>query len=183
MTASRLPLAPCTKPLWQSAIFIMTIHVIYNKPKVIQALRYHFLSRPEVRILLIMVNVFAVGSALLFYFKKIQPFSFMIGSLLWFILMLVFWFFLPRIVYRRSSTFKEEIDMTFYPQSIDLSTSRGHASWGYDKFSYFIESPHFFHLYINERSFFLIPKECCIGEADIKEVRALLNEKIGHKNK
>jgi hypothetical protein len=48
----------------------MTIHVTYNKPKVIQALRYHFISRPEVRILLILVNVFGVGSAALFTFAK-----------------------------------------------------------------------------------------------------------------
>lgn len=133
------------------------------------------------RILLILVNVFAVTSAILFYFKKIQPFAFMIGSFLWFALMLTFWFFLPRIVYRRSSTFKEEIDITFYPQSIDLSTSRGHASWAYNRFNYFIESPYFFHLYINERSFFLIPKDCCIGDTDVSEVRNLLKEKIGLK--
>jgi hypothetical protein len=162
---------------------IMTIHVSYSKPKVIQALRYHFISRPEVRILLILVNVFALASAALFYFKKIQPFAFMIGSFLWFTLMLTFWFFLPRIVYRKSSTFKEEIDITFYPQSIDLGTSRGHATWTYDRFSYFIESPHFFHLYINERSFFLIPKDCCIGEMDVKEVRDILKAKIGLKSK
>ena len=159
----------------------VTIHVAYNKPKVIQALRYHFISRPEVRILLILVNVFAVGSAALFYFKKIQPFAFLIGSLLWFVLMLTFWFFLPRIVYRKSSTFKEEIDMTFYPQSIDLSTSRGHASWNYSKFQYFIETPYFFHLYINDRAFFLTPKDCCIGDTDVSEMRTLLKEKIGTK--
>ena len=159
----------------------MTIHITYNKAKVIQALRYHFISRPEVRVLLVLVNVFAVGSAILFYTKKIQPFAFLIGSLLWFVLMLTFWFFLPRIVYRKSSTFKETIDMTFYPQSIDLSTSRGHASWAYNKFQYYLETPYFFHLYINERSFFLIPKDCCIGDADVSEVRELLKEKIGKK--
>ena len=159
----------------------MTIHITYNKPKVIQALRYHFISRPEIKILLILVNVFALTSAALFYFKKIRPFAFMIGSFLWFILMLTFWFFLPRIVYRKSSTFREQIDMTFYPQSIDLSTSRGHAVWTYDKFSYFIESPYFFHLYINERSFFLIPKDCCVGDADTVAVRKFLTEKIGTK--
>jgi hypothetical protein len=161
----------------------MTIHVTYNKPKVIQALRYHFISRPEVRILLILVNVFAVGSAALFYFHKISPLAFMVGSFLWFTLMLTFWFFLPRIVYRKSSTFRDKIDMTFYPQSINLSTSRGDASWTYGKFSYYIESPHFFHLYINERAFFLIPKECCVGETDPSEVRRLLTEKIGLKTK
>jgi len=160
----------------------MTIHITYNKPKVIQALRYHFISRPEIKVLLILVNVFAVTSAAFFYFKKIGPFAFMIGSFLWFILMLTFWFFLPRFIYGKSSTFKEKIGMSFYQQSINLSTSRGDAAWTYDKFSYFIESPYFFHLYINERSFFLIPKDCCTGDADPHEVRKILTEKIGTKS-
>jgi hypothetical protein len=159
----------------------MTIPITYNKAKVIQALRYHFISRPEIKVLLILVNVFAVTSAAFFYFKKIGPFPFMIGSFLWFLLMLTFWFFLPRFIYSKSSTFKERIDMSFYPQSINLNTSRGNAVWTYDQFSYFIESPYFFHLYLNERSFFLIPKDCCTGDFDTVMVRKFLTEKIGLK--
>ena len=53
----------------------MTISFSYDKKQVIQALRYHFLTRPEIRILLILVNVFAIGSAVLLYFKIIQPIS------------------------------------------------------------------------------------------------------------
>ena len=69
----------------------MTVFFGYNKKQVIQALRYHFLNRPEIKILLIFVNVFAIASAVLLYFKIIQPLSFFFFSLLWFILMLVFW--------------------------------------------------------------------------------------------
>ena len=161
----------------------MTIHIVYNKPKVLQALRYHFISRPEVKVLIVLVNVFALASAALFYFHKISPLAFMIGSFLWFVIMLTFWFFLPRLIYRKSSTFKEKIDMSFYDNLIGLSTVQGNVDWPYNKFSYFIESPYFFHLYINERSFFLIPKEACNGETDTQEVRRLLTEKIGRKTK
>jgi len=42
----------------------------YQKPKVIQALRYHFVQSPEIRVMLILVNVFAILAALLFYTKK-----------------------------------------------------------------------------------------------------------------
>ena len=31
---------------------------IYNKGKVIQALRYHFITRKEIKIMIILVNVF-----------------------------------------------------------------------------------------------------------------------------
>jgi len=159
----------------------MIIHIKYVKPKVIQALRFHFISRKEVRLLLIMVNVFAIFSAVLFYSKKISPLAFMVASFLWFILMLTFWFWLPRLVYKRSSTFQEHIDMDFQDKGIYLQTSRGVAEWAYNRFQYYVESPGFFHLYINDKSFFLIPKECCVEETDTVQMRQWLDQKIGRK--
>jgi len=159
----------------------MQLHIEYNKDKVIQALRYHFISRPEVKVMLVLVNVFAILSAGLFAFKYVRAVPFLISSLLWFFLMLTFWFWLPGLVYRRSETFREKIDFRFRDNDILLETSRGHTNWGYDKFQYFIESPHFFHLYINEKSFFLVPKDACGPEAETFEVRKYLDEKIGRK--
>ncbi|MEO7310168.1 MAG: YcxB family protein [Chitinophagaceae bacterium] len=159
----------------------MKIHITYDKPKVLQALRYHFISRKEIKLLLIAVNIFAVISAILFYAKKILPLAFMISSFLWFMLMLVFWFWLPRTIYKRSATFRDTIDLDFQDRGILLQTSRGVAEWAYNKFQYFIESPNFFHLYITDKSFFLVPKDACIGETDTMEVRKLLTEKIGRK--
>ncbi len=159
----------------------MKINISYDKPKVIQALRYHFISRKEIRILLIAVNVFAVLAAVLFYSKKISPLAFMVASFLWFVLMLTFWFWLPRTIYKRSSTFQENIEMDLQDKGIFLKTSRGVAEWAYNRFQYYIESPNFFHLYINDKSFFIIPKEACVEETDTVEVRKLLTEKIGRK--
>jgi len=159
----------------------MTIKISYDKPKVIQALRYHFISRREIKIMLILVNVFAIVSTILFYMHKIQPLALIIASFLWFSLMLVFWFWLPRTIYKRNTTFRDNIDIDLQPTGMYLKTARGTAEWAYKKFAYFIESPHFFHLYINDKSFFLIPKEVCVGEADTVSVRRLLTEKIGLK--
>jgi hypothetical protein len=159
----------------------MKVSIVYEKGKVLQALRYHFISRSEVKVLLIVVNVFALISAALFAFKLIRPFPFLISSLLWFLLMLTFWFWLPRIIYGRSATFKDEIDLTFRQDDILLETPRGYTTWSYNRFSYFMESPYFFHLYINDKSFFLVPKDACTGEADTIHVRQLLQEKIGRK--
>lgn len=159
----------------------MTIHIHYKKGKVLQALRYHFIARNEIKVMLIAVNVFAFLSASLFAFHVVRATPFLISSLLWFILMLTFWFILPYLVYMRSATFKEVITLNFRQEAILLATSRGNTSWFYTKFGYFIESPHFFHLYINEKSFFLIPKDDCTGEADTLTVRAFLQEKIGKK--
>ncbi|MES2775262.1 MAG: YcxB family protein [Bacteroidota bacterium] len=159
----------------------MKIHISYDKPKVLQALRYHFISRTEIRILLIVVNVFAVLAAVLFYSKTISPLAFMVASFLWFTLMLTFWFWLPRTIYKRSATFQEKIDMDFQDRGILLETSRGVAEWPYNRFQYFIESPNFFHLYINDKSFFIVPKDACVEETDTVEVRKLLIDKIGRK--
>lgn len=159
----------------------MQIKIEYNRQKVLQALRYHFISRGEVKVLLVLVNVFAVFAAALYAFKMVRPGPFLVSSLLWFVLMLTFWFWLPRMIYNRSATFKERIDFTFRGQDILLETTRGFTTWSYDKFQYYIESPFFFHLYMTDKMFFLIPKEACEGEADTVKVRKLLDEKIGRK--
>ena len=158
----------------------MTIAVQYNKGKVIQALRYHFLSKMEIKMLLILVNVFALLAAVLLSMKLIRPAPFLVSSFLWFLLMITFWFVLPWLVYKRSDTFKEKIAVTFYEKDMLLATEKGNTHWQYRKFQYYLETPHFFHLYINERSFFLIPKDAC-AEIGTEVVRHLLDNKIGKK--
>ncbi len=98
-----------------SALYLhcMTIQFAYNKRQVLQGLRYHFLGRPEIRLMIILVNVFALFSATLFYFKKVTPLAFLTGSTLWFVLMISFWFILPGAVYRRSATFQDHFTMEF----------------------------------------------------------------------
>lgn len=159
----------------------MTIKIQYNKQKTIQALRYHFISRPEVKVLLIVVNVFAVFSAFVFYAHKITASSFMLFSFLWFVLMLFFWFILPRMVFNKNTTFQETIGITFFEKDMEITTARGRAEWAYEKFQYFIESPFFFHLYINERSFFLIPKDAGEPVLHEQEIREFLSKKISRK--
>ena len=159
----------------------MTVHVIYDKSKVLQALRYHFISRMEIKLLLILVNVFAIFSAVLVALKLIRPFPFLISSFMWFILMITFWYLLPAMVYKRNTTFKEQVDVTFREADILLETNQGYTNWAYKKFQYYLETPHFFHLYINDKSFFLLPKANCIGNADTVLVRAQLDNKIGKK--
>lgn len=150
----------------------------YHKNKVIQALRYHFISRPEIRVMLIVVNVFAIGAAALFFFKKVSPMAFMVSSLLWFVLMLAFWFFLPYSIYRSNKTFHDEFSVGFSSEGFGIATTRGERHFGWGEFSHFVESPHFFHLYFNSRSFFLVPKEALAhGEEDT--VRQLIKENIG----
>lgn len=156
----------------------MTIAFSYEKPKVIQALRYHFISRPEIKFMIILVNVFALCSAALFYFQKITPTAFLVGSLLWFSLMISFWFVMPGLVYKRAATFRDHFTMQFEDDGFTLGNERGSRSWPWIALSTFLESPHFFHLYFDSRSFFLVPKSGCKDGNEIADLRKLLQQKI-----
>jgi hypothetical protein len=159
----------------------MTVQFGYDKKQVIQALRYHFLMRPEIKILLILINVFAITSAVLFAFKKIQALSFLIFSFLWFLLMLTIWRILPGSIYRKSFTFQDHFIMHFEEENVVLETAKGAKGWPWMKFSHFVESPYFFHLYFDARSFFLVPKDSFKSITDLQTAREMLRKKIGKK--
>ncbi len=159
----------------------MTIEFSYDKRQVLQALRYHFLSRLEIRTMIILVNVFALLSAALFYFKQATPMAFLVGSFMWFVLMISFWFVLPGAVYRRASTFRDHFTMNFEEDHFSVGNERGARSWNWQSLTKFLESPHFFHLYFDSRSFFLVPKSGFASRDDIYELRQLLKKKVGKK--
>ncbi len=144
-----------------------------------QALRYHFISRVEIRTMLILVNVFALASIVLYAFKKILPMAFVVGSSLWIVLMISFWFILPAMVYRRAVTFKHHFSMTFEDEGFTLGHEGGGSkSWPWKALKNFIESPNFFHLYFDSRSFFLVPKAGCKDSDEVFELRKLLRQKV-----
>ncbi|MFT3979847.1 MAG: YcxB family protein [Ferruginibacter sp.] len=149
----------------------------YDKAKVIQALRYHFISRKEIKILLIFVNVFAIASAALFFFKQITPLAFLISSLLWFSLMITFWYLLPKMIYKREKTFKDHFRASLNNTAFGIENERGSRTWEWSEFSEWMESPHFFHLYFNPRSFFIVPKDAFEGD-DVHEARKIISASV-----
>jgi hypothetical protein len=149
----------------------------YNKGKVIQALRYHFISRPEIKVMIILVNVFSIIAAGLFFLKKVSPMAFLVSSVLWFALMLAFWFLLPLTIYKMSSTFRQRLKATFGKDEFTIENEKGSRSWLWREFTATMESPHFFHLYFDSRSFFIVPKEAFL-EQEIPMARKVLAEKI-----
>lgn len=156
----------------------MTIEFNYNKKQVLRALRYHFFSKKDVRILLLVVNGFALASALLFYFKTVTPLAFLISSFLWITLMLSFWWILPLKIYRSSNTFREHLTISFRSDDMLITHSGGEKLWPYSSFRSMKETPDFFYLYVDERSFFLIPQDAFEVVEDSKSLRELLRKKI-----
>jgi hypothetical protein len=156
----------------------MTIYFGYEKRQVMQALRYHFISRPEIRIMIVLVNVFALVSITLYILQKIRPEPFFLGSFLWIMLMISFWFLLPAMVYRRAVTFKHNFSMDFKEKGFTLGYEKGSKTWSWTALKNFIESPHFFHLYFDSRSFILVPKSGCKDGDEVHELRQLLKSKV-----
>lgn len=127
--------------------------------------------------MIILINVFAIVSAGLFFFKKVQPLAFLVSSVLWFVLMITFWFLMPNMVYKRAPAFKDRLRAILNGSEFRLENEQGGRSWAWSEFSNWMESPFFFHLYFNSRSFFIVPKDA-FEEDGAHEVRKMLEEKI-----
>jgi hypothetical protein len=92
--------------------------------------------------------------------------------------MISFWFILPGIVYRRAETFRHEFSMKFEQDGFSLQHERGSRSWPWEALTSFVESPHFFHLYFDARSFFLVPKSGFKDKDEVYEMRQILKQKV-----
>jgi hypothetical protein len=156
----------------------MTIQFGYNKKQVLDGLRGHFFARPEIRTMVIVINVFAILSAILFFFKKIQALPFLIFSVLWFCLWISIRRLLPLSIYKKSATFQDTFILTLEEKGILLETRKGSQLWTWDDFSGFKETLYFFHIYFNARSFFMIPKDSFKDLSEIQAARKLLKERI-----
>jgi hypothetical protein len=156
----------------------MTIQFGYNKRQVLDGLRGHFFGRPEIRTLVIVINVFAILSAILFFLKRIQALPFLIFSVLWFCLWISIRRLLPLSIYKKSATFQDTFILTLEDRGMLLETKKGHQLWEWQAFSGFKETAYFFHVYFNARAFFMIPKDSFKDITEIQAARKLLKERI-----
>jgi hypothetical protein len=156
----------------------MRVLVTYRKPQVLQALRYHFISKREIKFMMILVNVFALLSAALFYFKLITPLPFLMSSVLWIAMMVAFWIWLPALIYRRSRTFKDKFYVTVDEHHMTIETEKTNKIWAWREFSKMIETPGFFHLYFDSKSFFLLPKDVFTDSDEVQKARHIMKAGI-----
>ncbi len=149
----------------------------YNKKKVLQALRYHFIAQKEIRILFIVILLFDLISATLYFTHKIRPEPFLLGAVIWFVFLIAFWFLMPAIVYKKSVTFREKFIIYFQPLYIALENKSGRVEWEWKRFINYFETPDFFHLYFSAKSFFIVPKDN-LSKEEQQQIRNLLNEHV-----
>jgi hypothetical protein len=157
----------------------VVLYFSYEKSRVFQALRYHFITRKELRIMLIAVNVFALLSITLYAFKLVTPLAFMVGSFLWLFLMITFWFIMPALIFRKTQAFRYEFSMKFNQEVFSLAPAEGlEKQWNWDRLQSYLESPHFFHLYFSPQSFWLVPKAACKDTEELLALRAIISAQV-----
>lgn len=145
---------------------------------VLQALRYHFISRREIKLMMILVNVFALLAAVLYALKLISPLPFLMSSVLWISMMVAFWIWLPAMIYRKSKTFRDEFTVSIEAHHFFIDTAMGQKSWAWREFGSYYETPKFFHLYFDSKSFFLIPKDAFEDHETLEKARSIFREHI-----
>lgn len=136
----------------------MSTEITFQKKQVIAGLRYHFIKQNEIKWLMIFVNLYALVTAFLLYFKKIRPELFLLGSLLWIALMLFFWYLLPFYFYKKTQMFQQTWDLDFDQNGGNMHCAIGEAAWQWKEITHFFESPFFIHLYFGKKQFFILPK-------------------------
>jgi hypothetical protein len=155
----------------------MQLQFSYNKAQVIQALRLHFISKPDIKVMMIFVNLFAIISGIFFYTKRIRPEPFFIGTVIWILMLVSVWYILPYVIYSKSTTFKDEFNAFINDEELSLHTHKGYVVWKWDTFNKWMESRNFFYLYFDNKTFFLIPKDAMDKNIEA-EIRKILRSKI-----
>lgn len=176
----RLPVYRISISPTRSIKHMAEVQFTYDKAEVIGALRVHFLSRKETKILkglCALLFIFALWG----YGTSIVSYGLLVGVFLAIVLLtIVFWFVLPGAIYRKAKTFHEPtIKFQYNGDGVAIGTHAGakHLSW--QSFHRVLETNDFFYLYRNSNSFFLIPTKAFSDEGERNSFSRLLR---GHIN-
>lgn len=158
----------------------MQVSFHYNKPEVINALRFHFLNKVEIRALrmvLILLLLFALAGFLL---NIVTPAVLAAIVLMLLVVVAAFWYILPFSIYNKAATFKESIRLQCNDEGITIGTHIGQRLVLWQNFNRVVETQNFFYLYRDTKSFFLIPTTAFRDETEKKNFSNLLKSKFGN---
>lgn len=154
----------------------MEISFRYDKTAVINALRFHFLHRPETKVLRILfVVLFLLG--LWGYMKGFFPYSVVVVIFIGIILLtLVLYYVLPNVIYNKARTFREpSITLQYNDDGLSIGTHVGAHRVLWQSFSRVLETNDFYYLYRNSNTFFLIPSDAFENDAVRNDFSELLH--------
>lgn len=156
----------------------MHIQFRYNREDVINALRFHFMQRGEIKVFR---NTFAILllATIAGYVFRLVNVSALVGIIAMVLLICcVFWFMLPISIYNKSLTFKENIRLGYNEEGLMIGTAMGERPQSWNSFSQIVETPTFFFLYRDKKSFFLVPVDAFETDEAIGSFRSLLKARF-----
>lgn len=157
---------------------MLEYRVEYRRSEVLQALRYHFIRKPEVRVMIVLVNAFALVSIGLFAAGLASPLPFLTGTVLWLFMMAAVWRWMPAAVYRRNRTFRDSFTVRLEGSHLFLTREGGSRTWAWREFSHYYETPGFFHLCFGEQGFLLLPKAGMPGPEGVTQARRIIGAEV-----
>ena len=158
----------------------MHLEFSYNKEEVLNALRYHFLQRGEIKVfrttLFILLTFTLVG-----FSYRLVTVGALIGILgMSVVIGLVFWYMLPVSVYNKAATFQDDIRLNYSEDGIVIATRksdvRKELSW--HAFTQVVKAKNFFFLYKGKKDFFLVPTSAFKTELEQREFERLAKKNI-----
>lgn len=157
----------------------MQLNFQYNKADVIDALRFHFMNRPEMKLFRIVLMIL-IAFAFIGYWMALINLQVVVWLfLLFIILILVFWYILPYSVYKKARTFSEPaIHLHWNEQNLSIGTHQGESNMPWTRFHKIVETKDFFFLYRDNKSFFLIPVDAFENEAEKNAFSELLHNQF-----
>ncbi|WP_212001527.1 YcxB family protein [Chitinophaga sp. HK235] len=137
----------------------MQLEFSYNKGDVLHALRYHFMQRGEIKVFRNTLIILLLATIAGYSFNLVTPGTLSGIAVMVLLLGLVFWYLLPISIYNKAATFKDNIQLRYSDEGIQISTSASdhERSISWKSFYRVVETKKFFFLYRDKKSFFLIP--------------------------
>lgn len=158
----------------------MHLEFSYNRDEVLNALRYHFLQRGEIKVFrntLFLLLAFTLAG----FAYRIVTVGALVGiASMSVVIVLVFWYMLPVSIYNKAATFKDDIHLNYSEEGIVISTRNSDVqkqlSW--KGFTQVVRAKNFFFLYRGKKNFFLVPTSAFKSEEAEEEFEKLANDKI-----
>jgi len=158
----------------------MHVEFSYNKEDVLNALRYHFMQRGEIKVYRTTLAILLLITLTGFFFHLVT-FSALIGIFAMVaIIVWAFWYLLPLSTYNKAATFKDEIKLLYSEEGLLISTrsSEHQRQLYWNSFTRLVETRKFFFLYRDKKSFLLIPTSAFENDAARKGFSSLARGKI-----
>lgn len=136
----------------------MHLEFNYKKNEVLNALRYHFLHRGEVRVFQVTLLIFILFTIAGYLFHVVNRGALAGVTGMTILIVWSFWYLLPVSTYNKAATFQDNIRLRVNEEGMTITTSEGgDRSVGWQRFSQVVETQKFIYLYRDKKSFFLIP--------------------------